>query len=187
MPPMRRPFISSKQSAAGDTQMPGQALPPQPGMTGAQPQMPMGGKPAGDPMQAMGANGAPPPAMGMPNAGGPTSPLNITQMLQSTMGGPAQGGQPGGQPGAPPQGAPPATLPAWGSEGTGMPGAGGPKRVPFGAPGGLSGQTSMSMPGMGDEGEAGGSGMPAGQYGQAPNIANLDPQMMKLLRTMGRI
>lgn len=182
MAPARKPFVVPQSSAAGDTMQPGMPMPPQMGRTGAQPSMGMGGAPQGEPMQQM--PGAPPSMMQppAPNAGGPTSPLNISQMLQARMGdrsaGPQQqqpmpGGAPGGQ-----------TMPPWGDSGTR------PNRVALGAPGGDMGQMGLDAGmsgmggemGMGAEMGAGGGGPQAGAPGaMGPTV------MMRLLRTLGRI
>lgn len=175
---MRKPFMgsgaASPAAAAGSEPIPGMAMPPQPGRTGMQPPMPMGGN--NQPMQG-GPQGTMPVNAGMPgmppmdtHAGGPTSPMNISGMLQARMGdrsaAPAMGSQ---QPQSQ-NGMPGPSMQPWGSEsGTdalSMGSAQGPKRVPFG-------------------------GAPSGE----PANANPDPTqqgdpatvMMKILRTMGRI
>lgn len=183
---MRKPFVSPAASAAGAAMPPGMAMPPQAGITGPQPQMPMGGKPQGDPMQsdlmassaAAAAPGAPGP---IPTAspGGPTAPLNIGQMLQARMGdrsvAPQQGqGPQGGQPGQPPLG---NGMPAWGDQGTRMdtPGADpmAPKRVPYNA-GSTNDGTGI------DPTSAPMSSDLMGNNGQSAI-------MMRLLRTLGKI
>lgn len=172
MPPMRKPFMSPTSSAAGDAMQPGMPMPPQAGRTGPQPQMPMGGKPVGDPMtQPMGDPAAAAPAVGMPGAaspGGPTSPLNIGQMLQARMGdrsaAPQQPMQQsnGSTPGAP---AMADGMPAWGDQGTRP---SGPARVPY------SGAMTPN-----DGGGAPTTDVMSNSHNGA--------MMLQLLRTMGRI
>lgn len=188
MPPMRKPFVSPTASAAGDTMMPGMPMPPQAGVAGAQPQMPMGGKPQGDPlqdsMQASSAAAATPGAPGgMPGAaspGGPTAPMNIAQMLQSRMGDKSAAPQ---QPQKAPMG---DGMPAWGDQGTraggveGAPGQmgaamGGPKRVPF------------ALDALAPQGAIADGAMPgASEFGTQMGGDNSSAIMMKLLRTLGK-
>lgn len=191
MPPMRKPFVSSTASAMGDTGMPGMPMPPQAGITGPQPQMPMGGKPqgapmggSGDPMQDAMAGSAAAAAMpavpGASSPGGPTSPMNISQMLQARMGDRSAAPQsaPGGAPQSPPFG---DGLPAWGDQGTRageIPGMQGPKRVP------LNADAMTPMP----DATAGVGGVPGAEdlSGLMGNN-NGSAVMMRLLRTLGKV
>jgi hypothetical protein len=176
MAPARKPFVVPQSSAAGDTMQPGMPMPPQMGRTGAQPSMGMGGAPQGEPMQpGQGPQGpmpgAPPSMMQppAPNAGGPTSPLNISQMLQARMGDRSQ------QPQQQPQGAPGGqTMPPWGDSGTR------PNRVALGAPGGDMG-LDVGMGDMGMGAEMGAGAQPGAPGAMGPTV------MMRLLRTLGRI
>lgn len=128
----RRPFVPPTSVVAGDTRG-GQTLPPQPGRMGARPPAPFGGNP-GVPEITTAPRDLSAPGVA---PGGPTSPLNIGQMLQPQP--PGQPTQPMGQPQSP------VLLPPHGGQGT-RPSA--PSRVPFdlddataaGAPGGAEGQ-----------------------------------------------
>jgi hypothetical protein len=165
--PLRRPFTPGGAVVSGDgAGAPGAAMPTNAGMQGARPPMPMGGRPQGAPVSAQGPPPLPPAAMpGGTSPGGPTSPLNIGQMLQSQM----QGGGPNA--GLPAPGAP--AMPPWGDEGNrGMP----PKRVPI----------SMGMGGPEDDASAMGIGAQAGAPADVAN-GNLPATMLKLLRGMGRV
>lgn len=172
---MRKPFMppnANPMAAAGAEGVPGMGqppMPPQAGRAGMQPPMPMAGNNTpGGPQgpQMMGVNA------GMPDlhAGGPTSPMNISSMLQARIGDrsapPAAGMQPQSQSGQPGM----AMMP-WGDEGA----TGTPKRVPFN-----NGMGGEEVPGE-MEGDADPDDPTGGAQGGHAAM------MMKLLRTMGRI
>jgi len=150
---------SSPAVAAGSppisAMIPGQSVG---GRTPPRPPMPMGGSPN----RQGGVPGAPqvePRLPIQPYAGGPTSPMNISPMLQT-----GQQGQ--GQPSPPPL--PPAqpsptSLPAWGDQGT-PPGGGMPQ-----APGAPAAPVT---------------GLPPGGAGGAPFGPS---RMLQLMKSMGRI
>lgn len=197
MPVMRKPFNPSGATISGDgAGAPGAAMPTKATTMGAQPTMPMGGKPHGDPLMGgkpqqgpMGAAPPIPPPATAESPGGPTSPLNIGQMLTAQMQG---GGQPGG--------AVPSlsSMPAWGDEGTRGPA--GPARVPFGGGdrigmplppstkprgGGMGGGGGVGMQPIGGDDRVGYGDDRLGGEDRAG--ANIPETMLRLLRGMGRV